>query len=154
MALNIFLLVEEGRRLVGWSVGQLIFVLTTKSPLERGKGCVKDIRFISIAIHVDDTASFEWERTPFSETVGDADNIDRFDVYRIYEILQIQKFSEMNLEQKVERVNTALGRLNSLLGMKLGTTTAQKMWKERLEYYISFYEKLKHQLANSGEILL
>lgn len=107
-----------------------------------------------IAIHVDDTASFEWERTPFSETVGDADNIDRFDVYRIYEILQIQKFSEMNLEQKVERVNTALGRLNSLLEMKLGTATAQRMWKERLEYYISFYEKLKQQLANSGEILL
>lgn len=107
-----------------------------------------------IAIHVDDSASFEWERTPFSETVGDADNIDRFDVYRIYEILQIQKFSEMTLEQKVERVNTALGRLNSLLEMKLGTATAQSMWKERLEYYISFYEKLKQQLANSGEILL
>ena len=107
-----------------------------------------------IAIHVDDTSSFEWERTPFSETVGDADNIDRFDVYRIYEILQIQKFSEMNLEQKVERVNTALGRLNSLLEMKLGTATAQRMWKERLEFYISFYEKLKQQLANSGEILL
>ena len=107
-----------------------------------------------IAIHVDDTASFEWERTPFSETVGDADNIDRFDVYRIYEILQIQKFSEMNLEQKVERVNTALERLNSLLEMKLGTATAQRMWKERLEYYISYYEKLKQQLANSGEILL
>lgn len=107
-----------------------------------------------IAIHVDDTSSFEWERTPFSETVGDADNIDRFDVYRIYEILQIQKFSEMNLEQKVERVNTAQGRLNSLLEMKLGTATAQRMWKERLEFYISFYEKLKQQLANSGEILL
>ena len=107
-----------------------------------------------IAIHVDDSASFEWERTPFSETVGDADNIDRFDVYRIYEILQIQKFSEMTLEQKVERVNTALARLNSLLEMKLGTDTAQSMWKERLEYYISFYKKLKQQLASSGEILL
>lgn len=107
-----------------------------------------------IAIHVDDSSSFEWERTPFSETVGDADNIDRFDVYRIYEILQIQKFSEMTLEQKVERVNTALGRLNNLLEMKLGTATAQRMWKERLEYYISFYEKLKRQLASSGEILL
>ena len=39
--------------LVGWSVGQLIFRANTKSPLERGKGCVKDIRFISIVIHVD-----------------------------------------------------------------------------------------------------
>ena len=107
-----------------------------------------------IAIHVDDTASFEWERTPFTETVGDADNIDRFDVYRIYEILQIQKFSEMTLEQKVNRVNTALGRLSKLLEMKMATPTAQRLWVERLEYYISFYRKLEEQLANSGQILL
>ena len=105
-----------------------------------------------IAIHVDDSASFEWERTPFSETVGDADNIDRFDVYRIYEILQLQKFSDMTLQQKVEWVNTAIARLRSLLQMKLGTATAQKLWTERLEYYISFYEKLEDQLAKSGSI--
>lgn len=103
-----------------------------------------------IAIHVDDTSSFEWERTAFSETIGDADNIDRFDVYRIYEILQLQKFSEMTLEQKRERVETALNRLRCLLQMKLGTVTAQAMWTQRLEYYISFYEKLKDQLNNSS----
>ena len=107
-----------------------------------------------IAIHVDDSASFEWERTPFTETVGDADNIDRFDVYRIYEILQLQKFSDMTLQQKVDRVNTALTRLRSLLQMKLGTATAQNLWKQRLEYYISFYEKLEDQLANSDSIRL
>ena len=105
-----------------------------------------------IAIHVDDTSSFEWERTPFSETVGDADNIDRFDVYRIYEILQLQKFSEMTLLQKKERVDTALNRLRSLREMKLGTPTAQTLWLQRLDYYISFYEKLELQLANSNEI--
>ena len=105
-----------------------------------------------IAIHVDDTSSFEWERTPFSETVGDADNIDRFDVYRIYEILQLQKFSEMTLLQKKERVDTALNRLRRLREMKLGTPTAQTLWLQRLDYYISFYEKLKLQLANSNEI--
>ena len=103
-----------------------------------------------IAIHVDDEADFEWERTPFCETVGDADNIDRFDVYRIYEILQLQKFSDMTLQQKVDRVNTALARLRGLLQMKLGTVTAQHLWTQRLEYYISFYEKLEDQLKNSG----
>ena len=105
-----------------------------------------------IAIHVDDTSSFEWERTPFSETVGDADNIDRFDVYRIYEILQLQKFSEMTLSQKHERVDTALQRLRSLREMKLGTVTAQQLWTMRLDYYISYYERLKIQLNNSSEI--
>lgn len=106
-----------------------------------------------IAIHVDDTASFDYERTTFSETVGDADNIDRFDVYRIYEILQLQKFSEMTLEQKQARVDTALNRLRTLREMKLGTPTAQQLWIQRLDYYISFYERLKTQLNNSGAIL-
>ena len=107
-----------------------------------------------IAIHVDDEADFEWERTPFCETVGDADNIDRFDAYRIYETLEYLKFSKMNLADKREKVESTIEKLNRFKEMKLGTATAQRMWKERLEYYISFYEKLKQQLANSGEILL
>ena len=56
-----------------------------------------------IAIHVDDEADFQWERTPFCETVGDADNIDRFDAYRIYETLEYLKFSKMNLADKRKR---------------------------------------------------
>ena len=53
-----------------------------------------------IAIHVEDEADFEWVRTPFSETVGDADNIDRFDAHRIYETLEYLKLSEMSLANK------------------------------------------------------
>ena len=59
----------------------------------------------------------------------------------------------MTLPQKKERVDTALNRLRSLREMKLGTSTAQALWTQRLDYYISFYEKLKLQLANSSEIL-
>lgn len=112
---------------------------------------INDICY-GIAIHVDDEADFEWERTPFAETVGDADNIDRFDAYRIYESLQYCKFSEMSFEEKVEKVNTTLEKLNNLKSMKLGTKTAETIWQERIAYYISFYEKLKEQLANSTEI--
>ena len=62
---------------------------------------VNDICF-AIAIHVDDKADFEWTRSAFSETVGDADNIDRFDAYRIYETLEYNKFSEMPLGDKLD----------------------------------------------------
>lgn len=113
--------------------------------------CINDICY-GIAIHVDDEADFEWERTPFAETVGDADNIDRFDVYRIYESLQYCKFSEMSFAEKQEKVDSMLKRLHELKEMKLGTKTAEMIWKERIAYYISFYEKLKEQLANSTEI--
>ena len=106
-----------------------------------------------IAIHVDDEADFEWERTPFCETVGDADNIDRFDAYRIYETLEYLGFSKMNLADKREKVVSTLDRLTKYKEMKLGTVTAKNLWIQRLDYYIGFYEKLKAQLDNSTAIL-
>ena len=105
-----------------------------------------------IAIHVDDEADFEWERTPFCETVGDADNIDRFDAYRIYETLEYLKFSEMRLEDKCEKVASTIDKLTRFKDMKLGTSTAKNLWVQRLDYYIGFYEKLKAQLENSTTI--
>jgi len=105
-----------------------------------------------IAIHVDDEADFGWERTPFCETVGDADNIDRFDAYRIYETLEYLKFSEMSLDDKMERVVSTIEKLTRFKEMKLGTVTAKELWLQRLDYYIGFYEKLKAQLENSTTI--
>ena len=102
-----------------------------------------------IAIHVDDEADFEWERTPFCETVGDADNIDRFDAYRIYETLEYLQFSEMSLDEKKEKVASTIEKLMRFKEMKLGTATAKDLWLQRLDYYIGFYEKLKAQLENS-----
>ena len=112
---------------------------------------VNDICY-GIAIHVDDTASFEWERTPFSETVGDADNIDRFDVYRVYESLQYMKFNEMPLAEKQDRVNSIIDKLTRYKDLKLGTETAKKLWIERLDYQLGFYDRLKAQLENSTTI--
>ena len=106
-----------------------------------------------IAIHVDDEADFQWERTPFCETVGDADNIDRFDAYRIYETLEYLSFSKMNLDDKREKVGSTIEKLNRFKEMKLGTVTAKNLWIQRLDYYIGFYEKLKAQLDSSSAVL-
>lgn len=107
----------------------------------------------SIAIHVDDVADFSCERTPFCETVGDADNIDRFDAYRIYETLEYLKFSEMSLADKLEKVTSTMDRLTQYKEMRLGTATAKELWIQRLDYYIGFYEKLKTQLDRSMAVL-
>ena len=106
-----------------------------------------------IAIHVDDEADFEGERTPFALTVGDADNIDRFDAYRIYETLNYDRFLEKSLQEKAELVESRLEKLNKALDMEMGTKTAEAIWKERLGFYIEFYEKLLSQLKSSTEIL-
>ena len=106
-----------------------------------------------IAIHVDDEADFEWERTAFCETVGDADNIDRFDVYRVYESLQSMQFSQMSMDEKRERVNSIMEKLNGYKEIRLGTCSAKKLWLERLEYQLGFYERMRTQLENSCSIL-
>lgn len=108
---------------------------------------------LSIAIHVDDQADFDWPRTTFSEIVGDADNLDRFDAYRIYETLEYQTFSELSLAEKQQTIGKTLTRLHQLLDMKLSTPTAQSLWTQRLNFYLTFYEKLQNQLQRSNCIL-
>lgn len=107
----------------------------------------------AIAIHVDDEADFDWPRSAFSETVGDADNIDRFDAYRIYETLQSQHFSELALDEKREKTAAMLQRLRELRDMRLGTAAAAEIWRQRLDDYIAFYEKLRAQLDASSAVL-
>lgn len=109
---------------------------------------VNDICF-AIAIHVDDRADFPGERTAFAETVGDADNIDRFDAYRIHESLSRDGFLEMTFGEKREYTAKRLERLRELTVFPMGTATAAALWKERLSFYIEFYEKLAEQLRCS-----
>ena len=109
---------------------------------------VNDICF-AIAIHVDDRADFPGERTAFAETGGDADNIDRFDAYRIHESLSRDGFLEMAFGEKREYTAKRLDRLRELTVFPMGTATAAALWKERLSFYIEFYEKLAEQLRCS-----
>ena len=117
----------------------------------RSRDRVEDICY-GIAIHVDDKADFEGERTAFAMSVGDADNIDRFDVYRIHESLTHEGFLEKTFEEKLEYVEKRLARLRELIELPNATKAAEKMWRSRLEFYISFYEKLLDQLNSSKAI--
>lgn len=112
---------------------------------------INDICY-GIAIHVDDEADFEGERTPFALSVGDADNIDRYDAYRIFETLERDRFLEKSFKEKVELVDTRLSKLKKALHISLGTKTAEEIWTERIAYYSGFYEKLQKQLENSFTI--
>ena len=92
------------------------------------------------------------ETDSFLRNRGDADNIDRFDVYRIYESLQWMQFSEMPLEQKKSQVDSIIEKLTKNIDMKLGTPTAKELWIQRLDYQLDFYARLKAQLENSSTI--
>ncbi len=114
-------------------------------------GRIADICY-GIAIHVDDEADFPGERTPFALSVGDADNIDRFDAYRIHEALACDGFLDKPLDEKSAYVAARLTRLELLKTAPTGTKTAERLWLERIGFQIAFYEKLKAQLENSGAV--
>lgn len=110
---------------------------------------VEDICY-SIAIHVDDKADFEGRRCPFTETVGDADNIDRFDAWRIYESVRYQaKLEEKTIEEKLGWLDQRLAGLEKLREMSFGTPTATAMWLDKVEFQRQFFERLKAQMEHS-----
>lgn len=112
---------------------------------------INDICY-GIAIHVDDKADFEGERTPFALSIGDADNIDRYDAYRIYETLDREKFIDKTLDEKTKYVEERLPKLMNAVNMPLGTRTAEKIWAERIGFYCDFYKKLQNQFKSSSSI--
>lgn len=113
---------------------------------------VNDICY-GIAIHVDDEADFEGVRTPFALTVGDADNIDRFDAYRIHETLCCDRFLELAYDEKLAYAEKKLARLRGLKKTPMATPSAQELWDGRLSFYTEFYEKLLDQLKKSKEVI-
>lgn len=109
---------------------------------------IQEICF-GIAIHVDDKADFEGEKTPLAISVGDADNLDRFDAYRIYEGLEAKAFKKMPIAEKRETVTSTLERLDTYIHMTLGTDFATELWAKRITFYRTFYQKLLNQLQCS-----
>ena len=102
-----------------------------------------------IAIHADDEAGFAGVRTPLAVSVGDADNIDRFDAYRIYETLESMRFSERSLEEKRQYVRRVEEKLERLADMPFATETATRLWADRISFQRAFYRRLGEQLRSS-----
>ncbi len=136
---------EHGRR-SAWIARPFL----TELGLDRAR--IGDICY-GIAIHVDDKADFDGERTPFALTVGDADNIDRFDALRLHEMLCREDFLSKPLEDKRIFVSARSARLRELLDMEMATQTAAGIWRERIGFALTFFDKLSAQLRSSAEIL-
>lgn len=106
---------------------------------------VEDVCY-GIAIHVDDRADFPGERTVFALTVGDADNVDRFGPFRVYELLWRKGFYDMPLESRIEWLSGVPGSLNRCAAIEMATPTAQEMWLDRIGFQRDFYTRLLDQM--------
>ncbi|MGL5353746.1 MAG: HD domain-containing protein [Clostridium sp.] len=103
-----------------------------------------------IAIHVDDKAHCEGEKTLLALSIADCDNIDRFDAYKIYDNLQNIKFNEMVFDEKREYINKKLESFKKYIDMELSTKTATKLWKDKIGFQIEFFRRLENQIDKSS----
>ena len=97
----------------------------------------------AVAVHVDDKADFDHPHTVEAAIVSDADNIDRFDAYRILLYCQPEISDFKALSEKLrERLNVLREyRQNRLMG----TNTGHELFNQKLDQQISFYEAILAQ---------
>lgn len=114
----------------------------------------RDILY-GIAIHVDDQADFEGERTVLAEIIGECDNIDRFDKFRLYENLRAVDLKSMTMSEQLSFCESKITRLNSLKeNYTFKTATSNKLWHEKLDYQINYFKELHLQVSTSDHNLL
>ncbi len=106
-----------------------------------------------IAIHVDGKADFPGEETAFALSIGDADDVDRFDAYRIYDAMEYADFRSLKIEDKRRWLRKKLDWVSRTLEKRFGTETARQMIAERLLYQRQYYEKVLEQMERSETLV-
>ncbi len=97
----------------------------------------------SVALHADDRADFEHPPTVESKVVTDADNIDRFDVYRLLIFCQpdINDFDRL-----VDKARQRKAHLEDYRRRQIMTTrSGNEMFNRQLDYQIGFFDALIRQ---------
>lgn len=107
----------------------------------------REALLFGIAIHVDDVSGFPGERSPLACSLGDCDNLDRFDVYRVYEQLERVGFSTLDADAQRAFVAKAQAHLRHCENAPVSTATARALWQDRLAFQNEFYRRLSAQLA-------
>lgn len=86
------------------------------------------------------------EPTPFESSIADADNIDRFDAYRLYENLKFSAIDEMSQNDIAQLSIKRIARLEELMEYPFATETGKQMWQDKLEFQILYYKRLLSQM--------
>lgn len=119
--------------------------------LDLGVERVQEICY-GIAIHVDGKADFPGEDTAFALSIGDADDVNRFGAYRIYDAMEYGDFRNLKIEDKRKWLREKLDWIGWRLEQKAGTETARQMIAQCLLYQRQYYEKVLEQMEHSETV--
>jgi uncharacterized protein len=102
-----------------------------------------------IKIHTEPEEMYERKPTPFEMSVNDADDIDRFDAYRLYSHLRhFFNFDEMTPMEMLDFSEQRITRYEEYMSMERGTKTASRIWRDTLGFHMEFYQRLRTQMGN------
>ena len=91
----------------------------------------------------------ERKPTSFETSIADADNIDRFDAYRLYESLRFFELEKKNIDEIIELAQKRHHRLTELRDYPNGSPTADRLWKEKIDFQLEYYKRLIEQMSLS-----
>lgn len=102
-----------------------------------------------IKIHTEPEENYERTPTPFEVSIGDADDIDRFDAYRLYSYLHHScKMHDMTAMQILETAEQRLVRCEEYMKRECGTKAATLLWRERIGFQLEYFKRLRTQMGN------
>ncbi|MDD4081272.1 MAG: HD domain-containing protein [Eubacteriales bacterium] len=99
-----------------------------------------------ILIHTEEEKEFPRPASAFELSVADADNIDRFDAWRMASILEQDKFSEQAPQRIIVAAERRIGLYTGYKSVRVGTPTARMLWDRCLDMQICFYQRLRAQM--------
>lgn len=89
----------------------------------------------------------ERKPTSFELSIADADNIDRFDAYRLYEFLKFSDLEKKSSKEMLEIATKRFQRLTELRDYPNGSETADLLWKQKIDFQLDYYDRLKQQMS-------
>lgn len=97
----------------------------------------------SVAVHADGKAGYDYPHTMEAKIVSDADNIDRFDAYRMLEFCQPHM---SDFEKLVKAVSERLVRLEGYRSRRvMETGSGHELFNQKLDMQILVYKALIEQ---------
>ncbi len=99
-----------------------------------------------IRIHTLEEEKHPRPATALENTVGDADNIDRFDAYRLYEGLARARIDTLPCAELQRLAERRAEQMRRLVDWPFATPTAARLWKEKLAQNEAYYNDLRAQM--------
>lgn len=100
----------------------------------------------ALTVHTEEESEHPRPCTAPEATVTDADNIDRFDALRLADTLTYFDLMKKRPSEIVEICNERTDRLKEFRSLPFATKTATDLWQERIDFQLSYYERLKKQM--------